>query len=245
MGLFDRKSTSSSTQNTTNMVDESLNGIGDGALAASGNSQINQYVTAIDQGAIKTASDAFSTSAATIGKAIEVNNIGVKTALAMAGDNSNSVIKLARDAGEGAFNLAHSTQKNTNAMAAEMLQQMNQASSAAISAAASANRDALAANKATQDSAFAFTAKANEGIAKTAFEAIGMASHITGKNSDLAALAAKNNSELAQLAIGQVKGAWNDANQAQANKTGGDYRMLMWALAAVVGLVAVKSFGGK
>lgn len=234
MGLFDRKSTSSTTQNTTNMQDDSLNGIGEGALAASGNSQINQYVTSIDAGALQTATDAFKSSADVLSKAIDSNGAGVKLSLAMAGGLGEDAMGLAKDLGLGAFKLSLDSQKNQAAVAADAMQRVNQGMSEALSTAAAAGREALASNKATQDSAFAFTAKANDAVAKTAMDAVGMSEHITSKNADLA-----------QLAISQVKGAWADAQQANANQAGGDYRMLMWALAAVVAMVAVKAFKGQ
>jgi hypothetical protein len=195
-----KKENVSNNTSTSNQTDYSVNGVGEGAIAASGGSSITQYIQSTDQGALKTAGEAFKSTAQTLNEAINANAAGVKLSLAMASG-----------LGEKAIGLGDT----------------------AMTFAAQAGRDALAANKATQEQAFAFTARANDAVAKTALEAVGMSEHITAKNADLA-----------QLAISQVKGAWSDAQQANANQAGGDYRMLMWALAAVVAMVAVRAFKG-
>lgn len=239
------------TTNDSNNLDSSMRSAGASGILVSDAANFIQANTTTDAGLVKSATDAFMQSAKTVQDTIASNNTAVNASLAIADGMTDKVFGLARDAGGGAFQLARDaggavlsfsrdTNQDTAALAAETMKRMNEATNAGIAAAASASRDALASNKSVQDSAFAFGAQAQDNVAKTAFEAIGMAGHITDYASQVATAYGKTSADLAATAVSQVKSAWSDASQAQANKSGGDYRMLMWALAAVVGLVAIK-----
>ena len=225
MGLFDRKTTNSTTNLTENNLDASVSG-NQGPVLQDGSYLSNvTNVTTMDAGAISAAADL-------VGKTIAANSSGQQAAYALAGD-----------LGKGAFDLsAYTTNivaKVTRENAADAMASTNKSASAAMEIAAGSARDSIAANAAAMRDTLAYTSGVNTTLAKTYDAALGMTGSMSAKVMDALTSANKESNGVAANAISQVNRAWGDAKQAEKDLAGGDYRMLMIIGAAVIGVVAV------
>ncbi len=225
MGLFDRKSTNSTTNLTEHNTDASVSGnqgpvLQDGSYLSSVTN-----VTTLDAGAINAAADL-------VGKTIAANSSGLTAAYDLVGGM-----------GKGAFDLSKYTTdivaKVTRANAADAMASTNKSAGLAMETVAANARDSIASNQTIMRDTLAYSNGVNSTLAKTYDSALGMAGSMSAKVMDALTSANKESNSVAANAISQVNRAWGDAKQAEKDLAGGDYRMLMIIGAAVIGVVAV------